>query len=125
MKYKAKFYAKILVDLMQEDKNLTEKSRKVKLFLDFISSSGDRKQGKEIILLAEKLYAEKTGKRKIILETARKTDISAISKKIKKDGDFLTQKINPDITAGVKITVNDQKQLDFSLKNKLDKIFEQ
>ena len=67
----------------------------------------------------------KQNKDKIIFETARK--ITPSQKKmlhdIAKDGDQIKEKINPDLIAGVKIIINENKQFDGSLQNKLQNIF--
>ena len=36
---------------------------------------------------------------------------------------MVKEKINPELIAGIKVMINNNKQLDFSLKNKLDNIF--
>lgn len=123
MKHKAKNYAKALAGLILEKKNKQEQKKVVSKFLKYLEKNGDIKKAKEIVSLAENLYFKKTGKRKIILETARKTDTKDVSKKIFKKGDFLEEKVNSELVAGIKIMVNNEKQLDFSLKSKLDRIF--
>jgi len=111
MKTKAKDYAKALVEVKKFD---------AKQFLRIVQKNGDTKKLKDIVLLAEKMMLAKTGNHKIILETAR-----AMSKKmsIGKKGDVVEEKINPSLIAGVKIMVNGEKQLDFSLSKKLNTIF--
>ncbi len=105
MKHKAKEYAKALVDV---------KKFNLKNFLRVLEKNGDRKKLKEIVALAERMMY-----RKIMIETARRVKVVWPKKK----NDLIEEKINPDLIAGVKITVNGEKQLDFSLKNKVEKIF--
>jgi len=105
MKHKAKEYAKALAEV---------KKFNLKNFLRLLEKNGDRKKLKEIVALAEKMLY-----RKITIETARKVKVAWPKKK----SDLIEEKINPSLIAGVKITVNGEKQLDFSLKNKLEKIF--
>ncbi len=109
MKVKAKDYAKALVDVKKFD---------VKQFLRILQRNGDMKKAKEIIVWAEKMVLEKRGNQKIVVETARPQKIG-----LGKKGDVVEEKVNPSLVAGVKITINGEKQLDFSLKNKLEKIF--
>ena len=40
-----------------------------------------------------------------------------------KKGDIVQEKINKELIAGVKIIVNDEKQIDFSMQKKLQNIF--
>ena len=82
------------------------------------------KKAKEIIALAEGLFLKKTGNKKIVLETARPLNSRSVFKKIKKEGDIIEEKINPELIAGIKIIVNNSRQLDFSLRKKLQQIFQ-
>jgi F0F1-type ATP synthase delta subunit len=123
MKYKSKIYARALVDLVLSEKGESEIKKKIGNFLKILEKNGDIKKAKEIISLAENLYSKKTGNKKIVLETARKVNLKNISKGIVKNGDIILEKINPELIAGVKIIINNEKQLDNSLKNKLDKVF--
>ena len=120
---KSKVYAKNLVDLFLNNKSLTEEKKFVDSFLMFLEKNQDIKKAKEIIQLAENLYFKKTGKRKITLESARSIDAETAFKSFFNKGDFAEEKINQELVAGVKIIVNNEKQLDFSLKNKIDNIF--
>ena len=119
MKYKSKIYAEAIADLELESKS--DKKKISDSFLKILQKNGDMKKAKEVISLAENLYFKKTGKRKVILEMARK--IKNISDLFTKKDDVVKEKINPEIVAGIKIIINNEKQLDFSLKNKLDRIF--
>ncbi len=105
MKHKAKEYSKALVQV---------KKFNLKNFLRVLEKNGDTKKLKEIVAMAEKMMY-----RKITIETARKVKVAWPKKK----NDLIEEKINPSLIAGVKITVNGERQLDFSLKNKLEKIF--
>lgn len=123
-KQKPKIYAKALVELILEDKkgtpvglrprDITEK------FFALLQKNGDLKKAKEIIALAETLLLKKTGNKKITIEVARKS--AGMVFPFKK-GDMVQQKIRPEMIAGVKIIIDGERQLDFSLKNKLEKIF--
>jgi len=116
VKYKAKIYAQVLVDLIIEKKSKDAIGRFIKL----LGKNGDMKKAKEIISLAEGLYFQKTGKRKIILEIARKTKNSADL--FAKKNDVVEEKINPELIAGIKVIINGEKQLDFSLQKRLQEI---
>ena len=63
----------------------------------------------------------KSGNKKIVLEMARQNKV--ILKSVIKKNDVVEEKINPELIAGIKIIIDNERQLDFSLKNKLDKIF--
>jgi len=140
MKLSPKTYAKVLVELMIEkkaDKKVLDpvKSAKggvaleeqqfnwVNNFLKLLVKNGDMKKAKEIITLTEKLYFQKLGKRKVTLETARKIKDDKITKGFLKSSDVVNEVIKEDLIAGMRIIINDEKQLDFSLKNILEETF--
>lgn len=112
MKYQAKIYAKALADLLSSNKE----DEIVDNFLKLLEKNRDMSKAGKIIELARNIYAKKSGKKIITIETARK-----IGKIIK--GDIVEEKITPELIAGVRITINNEKQLDNSISAKLKKIF--
>ena len=123
MKIKPKIYARVLVDVMMSKKNAGNEKKIVDNFLKLLKKNVDVKNATEIIRLAEVFILQKTGNKKITLETARDIGRKNIFKEIVRRHDIVEEKIDPELIAGIRITVNGEKQLDFSLKNKLDKIF--
>lgn len=123
MKYSPKIYAKALVELILSKQTPIQIKKNTAGFLEFLAKNGDRKKASQIISLAEGLFYEKTGKRKIVLEIARKIEKKNLLKDFFQEGDMVKEKINPELIAGIKVIINNNKQLDFSLKNKLEKIF--
>lgn len=111
MKHKAKEYAGAIIEM---------KKLNYKKFFHVLEKNGDTKKLKEIAVLVEKMLLQKSGNQKITLETAR-----PLQKKVKvgRRGDVVEEKINPNLIAGIKIIIDGEKQLDFSLKNKLEQIF--
>lgn len=105
MKYKAKDYARAIAGVKKFDP---------KVFLRLLEKNGDLKKAKAIIAELEKL-----NHRKVVIETARKTKTTWDFGK----NDIVEEKVNLELVAGAKITINGEKQIDFSLKNKLEKIF--
>jgi len=118
---KPKDYAKALVELMA-DKKMSEK-KITDGFLRILVKNGDLKKAKEIMRLAEQLLVKKTGNKKIVVESARTIETKKLLNTFIEKGDAVQEKINPSLIAGVKITVDGEKQFDFSLKSKLDKLF--
>lgn len=113
MKHKASVYAKALAIA-------DPKKFKMESFLRLLEKNGDAKKLKEVIALAEKMLLAKNGNKKIVIETAR-----PLKKKIAiaKKGDVVEEKISPGLIAGMKVIVDGERQLDFSMKNILDNIF--
>jgi len=123
MKYKSKLYAQALAEILAEKKLVLTDKKLVDNFLNLLAKNGDLKKAKEIIALAETIYLKKSGNKKFILETARELGKNNILKGFAKEGDALVHKISPEMVAGIKITINNEKQLDFSLQKKLNEIF--
>lgn len=121
MKIKSKIYAQALAELMIGGKDLEKISEK---FLKLLDKNGDMRRAKEIVALAEEIFAKKLGKKKIVVETARKIlpQQEELVGSVAKPGDAIYKKINPELIAGIKIIVNDE-QLDMSVQNKLRNIF--
>ena len=120
MKIKPKIYAQALADLME--KGLNQKG--MEKFFKFLEKNGDLNKAKEIVALAEDLFVKKTGRRKVTVETARKMKPKQkeLVESITHKGDIISEKINKDLIAGIKIIVNDE-QLDLSMQKKLNNIF--
>lgn len=122
MKHRAKVYAKTLADLMIEKKTEAQEEKIVENFLKLLEKNGDMKKAKDIVSLAENMFIKKTGRRKVLLETARRLEKKEILKSFERAGDIVQQKIDKNLIAGIKITVND-KQLDFSMRKKIQELF--
>ena len=125
MKYSAYFYAKAFAELASRKLTHAEEAKFVKNFLAVIAKNNDSHELKKILGATEKMVREKTGTRKIILESARdiKKTPREILGKFLRASDVTEIKINPDLVAGIRLTVNDNEQFDGSLKRKLEKLF--
>ncbi len=120
---KTKLYAKALAEVLAK-KGIDEK-KVVNNFAKILVDAGYEKKSKEILSLTEDFILQKQGNDKINFQTARK--ITAGQKKLlqslAKDGDKIKETINLDLIAGIKIIINDNKQFDASMQNKLQNIF--
>ena len=110
------------------------KIKKIKILIDNnkeVNANDNKKEVNENDIKKEintndiKKEVNENDNKKIIIETARK--ITAGQKKtlesIAKKGDLINEKINPELIAGVKIIINNNKQFDGSMKSKLQNIF--
>ncbi len=125
MKHPIKIYARALADVVLKENSAKSEKQIAGNFLKLLVKNGDQKKIKQIIKLAEANIYKKTGSRKIIIETARdvKDLKEKIIKKIFREGDTAQEKISPELIAGLKIIINDEKQFDASLSRKLDSLF--
>ena len=119
---RTKLYARALVEAII--KQGADENKIKENFLRLLERNGQMKKAREIVALAEDLFIKKTGRRKVVLETARKIKpkqkelLGAVLQK----GDVVKEKINPELLAGIKIIINDE-QLDLSMQKKLNNIF--
>ncbi len=124
---KTKLYARALAEILSKKGGVsaTEEKRVVSNFVKLIIAAGLEKKLKEILSLAEDFILANQGKRRITFETARTTTASQkkILDGIVNKGDIVKEKISPELIAGIKIIINDSKQLDLSLLAKLQEVF--
>ena len=102
-----------------------EEKRAIENFIGLVRKNGDWGAIHKILAVTEKVVREKTGARKFVFETARPLGklLDRLRKELTKPSDVIEEKINPEMVAGVKITVNDEREFDGSLKQKLDRLF--
>ena len=119
-----KLYAKALAEVIAKGKADISKEKIASNFVKLLISAGFEGKSKEILELAETMVLANQGKRKITFETARKSTSSQqkMLEKFVKSGDVVKEKINPELIAGIKIIINDSRQLDGSLQSKLQQI---
>lgn len=124
MKYSPKLYAQAFSELAIEPLEKVKEMELVKNFFEVIKKNNDIHQLKKISEETEKLLRMKSGHRKITIESARKINHSNIGlKNFLKPDDVIEEKMDPELIAGIKITVNDEMQFDGSLKRKIDNLF--
>jgi len=134
MKYKTKDYAKALADILSDpafakatagDEKKIDENKISGGFIKLLERQNDLKKSKEIIELAEFLLAKKNNKKLVTFETARKLSEAQRKMLLKSTeaGDIIKEKINPELMAGVKIIVDNEKQLDQTLLKKINSLF--
>lgn len=123
MKYKSKDYANALVEILKDEKISDKKISQG--FIKLLERQGDLKKSKEIIEVAEFLIAKKSGKKSVVIESARKLSEHQKNMLLKNTDkqDIIKEKINKDLIAGVKIVVDGEKQLDQSMLKKINNLF--
>lgn len=119
---KTKLYAKALAEVLSGKK--VDEKKVVNNFVKVLVSAGLEKKAKEILSLAEDILLAKQGKRKITFQTARKMTAGQkkVLQSVAKEGDIINEKISPELIAGVKIIINNEKQFDNSMLSKLNNI---
>ncbi len=120
-----KIYAKALAEIISKKITPADEKKITDNFLKLLVKNGKEGKAGEIIALARELLLKKKGNKKIILETARKMTQSQkdLLKSMAKEGDIVEEKINSELIAGVKIIINNEKQLDQTLFKKINNLF--
>jgi len=124
-KYSITSLAKALASLSLEKMSEEKEKKFAAEFLKLLYKQGMISKSEKIIELAKNYLLQKKGNRVIIVKTPR--IINNLQKKLVgsflKLGDKVSYEIDANLIAGIKIIINDEKQLDFSLKRKLEEIF--
>lgn len=125
MKYSTHLYAKALIEVLSDaqTKGVSEKdeARLADNFIALVRRHGDEMHLKNILEEASRLARGRGGLRRVILESARPLTSSQKNEAAKflRNDDVVVEKVDPSLIAGIKITVNDERQFDGSLRNKL------
>lgn len=90
-----------------------------------LRKTGDIKHSKKIIEAIHKKLVNKKGGKWVDIETARETDSLGLLKNKFSEKDYVEFWVNPELVAGVRITVNGEEELNNTLQNKLNKLFKQ
>ena len=125
MKYASRLYARALSELIHARMSEKEKSALVKNFVEAVKRHGDGEHLKHIVAEAERMIREHQSIRKVTIETARpqKFDANKLFAKFLEKTDVIEMKVRRDLVAGIKITINDERELDMTLRRKLNKLF--
>jgi len=125
MKYSPEIYAKILLQILGEAEGRKQQDEIVQRFIKTVQKNGDWTRINKILEAVEQKLVEKSGGRIIDVEFAREVG-DFLRDKVKNyfsKKDKINIKINPALVAGVRITFDGDKELDYSFQKKLRKIF--
>jgi len=125
MKHSPKLYATAFAEAAEGKLSPEQEKKLVKNLLKIVEFNGDGHRLMQILAEAERLLRKKSGKHKVVVESARA--LTPANRKMlarfADKNDVLEEKISPELGAGVKIVIDEEKQLDFSLRRKLEKLF--
>lgn len=123
MRYSSELYAKALFAVL--DKKEIKEEEAAKNFIQLVRKNGDFDFLPKILEAVEKLETKRNGGKNIILEFARPLgeDVVKRFKEAFSPKDRVKILINKKILAGVRILVDGESELDYSLSRKLRKIF--
>ncbi len=102
------------------------KEKIVERFIEAIRRHNDWSRRHQILTACEKKWRRAEGRTLVTIESARelsKEQRAKLTKQFKDKHHDVEYKTNPSLIAGVKILIDDEKQLDGSLRRKLNEIF--
>ncbi|MBI3273672.1 MAG: F0F1 ATP synthase subunit delta [Candidatus Colwellbacteria bacterium] len=124
MKYSPKTYAAALMGAL---KNVPENSQSLLLrrFLEIITKNGDWAGIRKILSAVSEFSVRESGGRMVKLEFARAVPADFISKlsSVFRAEDYIEVAINTQLVAGVRLTIDGEKEFDGSLQKKLNRLF--
>ncbi len=125
MKISSKLYAKVFSE-MTKGKSPKEIEALAKKLAAMISKNGDIGRTEEILKFAARYAREAAGKHLVNVETARELPENFYADIMRKLGEKeydVEKNINEDLVAGAKLTVDDERELDLSLRAILKNLF--
>lgn len=124
MKHDPRAYAKALAAVASGPLSPAKEKEIVRNFTRIVTERAGRTQLPKFLAAAEKAMREKTGVRKVSIASARPLKNATDEfKKILRGSDVIEEKVDAELVAGVKITIDDSRQFDGSLRRKLDALF--
>lgn len=125
MKYSPTIYAKSLIAVLR-DTPPARHGRIIKNFVGVMGKYGDWRVHENVVAAFRRALAEVHGGRIVRIETARTLPQrlrESIETSVVKEQDIVEECINPALIAGVRVSVNDEREFDGSLQRKLKKLF--
>ena len=122
MKYSPVIYAEALSHALA--KSPREEKTIIANFLAAVKKNNDAHLLKKILAETEKRLRALTGKRKVVIETARPyRSLKSKLTRLLRASDIVEEKLNPELIAGVRVSINDEMEFDNSLARKLARLF--
>ena len=124
-KYSLISLAKALAELSSEKMSADKESKAIDGFIRILQQHGMLSKSDKIINLAKDYLLQKKGNNVAVIKTSRPINDSQkkLATSFLKSGDKISYETDPNLIAGMKITINDEKQLDFSLRRKIEETF--
>ena len=124
MKYPVELYAKSFIEVVSATSQ-EKRDKIISNFLKIIRKNGDYLRIKKIFTAIREAEVKKRGGRIINLELAREIPENLIThlKSYFSKKDYISISVRPDLIAGLRILIDNEKELDTTMKRKLKKIF--
>lgn len=125
MKYKREIYAGALAQSLTAATTAAGEKKVLASFLKMMVRNGDIGQARRVLDHAERLLAKLGKGDMVVVESARPLKASS-KKKIEAlfpNAGNIEERILPSLVAGVRVRVNDERELDATLSTRLTKLF--
>lgn len=123
MKYAPELYAEAFIQALDESAEHASRDALVARLLAVIEKNGDNARKGKILNAVRRAFIKKRGGREITIETARAQQHIDLGHYFTKEDEIETR-VNTDLIAGVRITIDGERELDTSLHRKLSRMFQ-
>ena len=126
MKYSLNNYAEALASAVSESGSAARREEIVRNFAALLERNGDDVHAGAIIGAAERILRRNEGGHEVLIESARpisEQNPRSLSAAFAGPKDSVEMRIDPGFVAGVRITVDDEREFDGTLKGKMDRMF--
>ena len=124
MRYSEGIYARAFIEVWESaaQENI---DGLIKRFAGMIKKNGDIGRFQKIIEAVKRLAVAKKGAKFVVIECARASGAqqAAALKKTFSKNDCVEEEVDPGLIAGVRVTINGERELDFSLRRRLNALF--
>ena len=124
MKYSASLYSQAFLLAMDETPK-TQRGDVSKRFIETVRKNGDFSRIDSIVKAIEKAWVQNKGGKYVKVEFARELPESQVKKISSKfsSKDTVETFINPQLVAGVRITIDGERELDQTMARNLNRLF--
>ena len=124
MKYSPILYARSLFAVLKDSKPSSHESV-IKKFWETVRKNGDESRVGKIVNSFEEITVKDRGGRVVLLETAREIPHKIFEnfQNLFNTRDLVKKKVNDTLVAGVRVEVDGDMELDYSLNSKFRKMF--
>lgn len=122
MRYSVNNYVSAFIETVKK----VSQEKAVEGLVKLLKKTGDIKHSKKIIEAMHKKLVNEKGGKWVNVEVARESALKSSTFFIKKmldEKDHVDFHINPELVAGIRITVDGEEELNNSLQSKLNKLF--
>ena len=125
MKHSVNDYAHAFAAVAAGKHSPAEQAKLVQNFVSLVRRNGDAALLPKVLGEAGRLVREKEGIRKLTIETARPLagKMRESVRHMAHAKDVVEEKVVPELVAGMRVTIDDERQFDASLSHKLQKMF--